>query len=252
MFYEGSGIGAVLNAWRNAISKGKWLDQGMWDFLSWPAFIVLIGSLLAAWAGYWFRSPRMRRRRETLIFLGITISILGSFWASAEQTANERRIAELNAELRSFITGGDSFAYMTVTVLKSPTLMLVHQGKYPLYDLNVRIVDLAKYEKMEKQGVSFLERMKEDAHMNFGNLAPNHVRILQPLGINGETLKWNLFFDARSGFFSEMLRVRRIGNEWKTAMKVTRSNLTSGETKTLFEKIDLGYPLSKDGQVEWE
>lgn len=224
----------------------------MRDFLSWPALIILLGSLLAAWAEFWFRSPSKKKLRYALIFLGVTLSIAGAFWASAEQTASERRIAELNAEIRSFITGGDSFAYMTVTDLKSPTLMLLHQGRYPLYDLNVRIVDLAKYEKMAKEGVSFLERMKEDVHMNLGNLSPNHVRILQPLGINGETLRWNLFFDARSGFFSEMLRVRRIGNESKTAVRVMRSSLTSGETKTLFEKIDPGYPLGKDGKVEWE
>lgn len=86
----------------------------MWDFIGGPAFAVLIGSLLVAWANFWFRSPRKKRKRELLIFLGATVSIVGAFWASVQQAAQERRIAELNEHIASSITGGNSFAYMTV------------------------------------------------------------------------------------------------------------------------------------------
>lgn len=51
----------------------------MWDFFGGQAFAVLIGSLLVAWANFWFHSPQKKRKREFLTFLGTTVSIVGAF-----------------------------------------------------------------------------------------------------------------------------------------------------------------------------
>ncbi len=156
-------------------------------------------------------------------------------------------ITDLKNHIASSITGGTSFAYI-VPVFQSanasPILTVVHQGEYPLYDLSVRIVDLAKLGEKAPS----LSEMKGSG---IGNLAPNQAAPLGNVQINGESLRWNLFFSARNGFFTEELRVQRVGSDWKTAIQVTRSNPTSGETKTLFEKIDPGYPRGYDGKVEW-
>lgn len=222
----------------------------MWDFLSGSAFVILFGSLLVAWANFWLRSPRKRKQRERLVFLGATISILGAFWASSQQTANEKRIAELNEEIASSITGGNSFAYITSSLVAPSTngLVLVHQGEYPLYDLNIRIVDLARWES--KQARSLLELQKDEQHLNIGNLAPSQARVLGPVQIDSDVTRWNIFFGARNGFWTELLRIRRVGNELKFALKVTRSRQT-GKAEIVFEKVDPGYPRTKEGQIEW-
>ena len=160
-----------------------------------------------------------------------------------------------SGEIADLITGGGSYAYIVPVVLNQTSgsllLTLIHKGKYPLYDLSVRIVDLAKFEKLGKQSYSWSDMQRDEVQLPIGNVAPDSASTLKNLQMGGESLRWNLFFSARNGFFTELLRVQRVGNEWKTALKVTRRTLPSSEQQTLFEKNDPDYPLSKDGQVEW-
>lgn len=230
----------------------------MWDFLASPAFVVLVGALLAAWAGFWFHAQDKERIRQGFVFLGATISILGAFWTSQRQlmSSEELRkksdeIVELNKYIVEAITGGNSFAYfdLTFTKEKSPTPVLIHKGEHPLYELAVRIVNLDKFEKKTKHSLSDMK--KDDVFISLGTLAAHSTRLYDTIEIGTEHLRLNLFFSARNGFFTESLRGQRVGNEWKTAVQVTKSSPTSGETKTLFEKVDPNYPRGKDGKVEW-
>jgi hypothetical protein len=222
----------------------------MQEFLSWPAFVILCGSLLVAWANFWIRSPRRKKEREGLVFLGAIVSILGAFSASSQQTANEQRVAELNEYIASSITGGNSFAYIGFPLVAPSTygLTIIHQGKYPLYDLGIRIVDLAKWER--KQPRSLYDLQKDEQHLNIGNLAASQASVLGPVQIDSDFTRWNIFFSARNGYWTQLLRIRRVGNELKFALQVKRSS-QSGEGETIFEKVDPGYPRTEDGRVEW-
>lgn len=222
----------------------------MWDFLGGPAFMILCGSLLVAWANYWIRSTSRKKHRERLVFFGATVSIVGAFWASSQQTASERRVAELNEHIASSITGGNSFAYITLPAVAPSThgLTVIHQGKYPLYDLKVRIVDLANWEK--KQTRSLFDLQKDERHLSVGNLAAGQASVLGPVQIDGDSTSWNLFFGARNGFWTELLRIRRVGAELKFAIKVKKDS-QAGEAETVFEKVDPGYPRNEAGRVEW-
>jgi hypothetical protein len=169
-------------------------------------------------------------------------------------TSTSGETAEINEQIASPITGGGSFAYIVPTFFNpthnSPMLTLVHRGEYPLYDLTVRILDMATFDKLVRQNNSYSDKLREEVQSSIGNIAPNQARMLKTVQLGSDSLRWNLFFSARNGFFTELLRVQRVGNEWKTALKVTRTPSSSNE-QMLLEKIDSGYPLSKDGQVEW-
>jgi hypothetical protein len=129
-------------------------------------------------------------------------------------------------------------------------LTLVHRGEYPLYDLTVRILDMATFDSIGRQNDSYSDKVKAEVQSSVSNIAPNQTSMLKTVQLSTTPLSWNLFFNARNGFFTEFLRVRRVGNEWKTALKVIRSRSPS-KNEVLLEKIDSGYPLSKDGHVEW-
>ena len=162
--------------------------------------------------------------------------------------------AEIITQLTSSITGGASFAYIIPTFFdpthNSPMLTLVHRGEYPLYDLTVRILDMPTFDNMGRQNNSYFDKLKEEVQLSISNIGPNQTSMLKTVQLGTDPLRWNLFFNARNGFFTELLRVRRVGNEWKTALKVIRTRSPS-KNEVLLEKIDSGYPLSKDGQVEW-
>lgn len=195
-----------------------------------------------------------------LILVGALISAGGAVLAAYQQSLSEKQlrqkseeIAELNKRIAQSITGGDSFAYITPTFLmgssKSALLTLVHQGEYPLYDLNIRIVDLDKFEKV-KQRYSLQDMQKDEMHFSVSNLAPNEASFLSRVHIQSNTMRWNIFFSARNGFFTELLRVCKVGSEWKVALKVMNTP-TSGEAKTLIQQVDKGFPLNPAGQVTW-
>jgi len=126
---------------------------------------------------------------------------------------------------------------------------LVHQGEYPLYDLTVRILDISTFDNIMGQNNSYSDKLRDEVQLSVSNIAPNQTSMLKTVQLGSGPLRWNLFFSARTGYFTELLRVRRVGNEWKTALKVIRTR--SPKNEVLLEKIDSGYPLSKDGQVEW-
>jgi len=162
--------------------------------------------------------------------------------------------AELNKQIASSITGDASFAYIVPTFFdpthNSPMLTLVHRGAYPLYDLTVRILDMATFDNLMQQNNSSSDKLREEVQLSISNIAPNQKSMLKTVQLGTDPLRWNLYFNARNGFFTELLRVRRVGNEWQTALKVIRTRSPSND-QVLFEKIDSGYPRSKDGHVEW-
>ena len=169
-------------------------------------------------------------------------------------TSKRGETAEIHKQIASSITGGASFAYIVPTFFdpthNSPMLTLVHRGEYPLYDLTVRILDMATFDNMVRQNNSYSDKLREEVQSSISNIAPNQTSMLKTVQLGSDPLRWNLFFSARNGFFTELLRVRRVGNEWKTALKVIRTPSSSKE-QLLFERIDSGYPLSKNGHVEW-
>jgi hypothetical protein len=162
--------------------------------------------------------------------------------------------AEIKKPSAWSITGSASFAYIIPTFFdpthNAPMLTLVHQGAYPLYDLTVRILDMATFDNMVRYNKSDSDKLREEVQLRISNIAPNQISLLKTVQLDSDPLRWNLFFSARTGFFTELLRVRRVGNEWKTALKVIRTRSPSKD-QVLLERIDSGYPLGKDGQVEW-
>lgn len=150
-------------------------------------------------------------------------------------------IVRLNREIIRFVTGGDSFCYLTVlsNPSREPRFMLMHQGEYPLYDIIVRISDLDKP----------FDPFDTESTVNFGTLPPNQVNLLTELSFQPkDTMRFTIQISARNGSFFESLRVMRLNDGWRSALRVS-----SGEPpfKVLLEKIDEGYPRNSDGEVVW-
>ena len=182
------------------------------------------------------------------------IERLNTIFADSWTTPTGEKRAERKQPGAPSISGSASFAYIIPTFFdpthNTPMLTLVHQGEYPLYDLTVRIFDMDTFERKVQQNNSDFDRLREEVQMSVGNIAPNQTSLLKNVQLDSDPLRWNLFFSARTGYYTELLRVRRVGNEWKTALKVIRTRPPSKD-QVLLERIDSGYPLGKDGQVEW-
>lgn len=163
--------------------------------------------------------------------------------------------AQLARESISTVTGGDSFCYMDFNYqFGRPIPVFLHSGKYPLYDVGVRITDLNKFRKMVelKQPLT----LSSDINLSLGELQVGKSWFSPAVFIpfSDETAQdFNIFFSARNGAWTEELRLRKVGNDWCQALRVSFMPLgaTKSSDKPVFEKIAKEFPRNEDGSVDW-
>lgn len=163
-------------------------------------------------------------------------------------------IARLNREVAKSITGGNSFCYLALTLgggeTNTPNIVFVHKGRYPLYDVGVRIVDLEKWGRLGKK-LTMQDLRQTDTYINLGNLSRNQVSLKGTLKLpDSGQQRFNIFFSARNGFWNQALRLKRVSGHWRMASKVTRR--LNGKTVTVYRKVDSDFPRNEAGQVNWE
>jgi hypothetical protein len=198
-----------------------------------------------------------------LVFAGAILVALGSFWAAwrqsnfnAEIREKNEEIARLQRENANTITGGDSFCWMGLSVPDPVTAavarpVFVHQGKYPLYDVAARIVDLDEHARLTA-AKDFIAASKALLGTNvvIGNMTPGFstdtgVLLQHP---SGKNFTYNVFYVGRNGSWVQFLRMRWTGDGWALATKVQGLN----ENNELYREVSPSYPLNAQGDVEWE
>ncbi|HDM8162001.1 TPA: two pore domain potassium channel family protein [Vibrio harveyi] len=152
-------------------------------------------------------------------------------------------------ETINYMSGGDSIAWLQIGMLNhatnNGTLMVNHQGKYPLYEVNARVVDLNRFQALQGQ-LNMQTISTTQINIDVGNLIPGLSVMNRNMQIGHPTSQdYNVFFSARNGTFTQLIRMRKVTNQWVTATKVQNMN---GDI--VFEQVDPNYPLT-NGQVVW-
>jgi len=181
-------------------------------------------------------------------------------WASVRQNQAERElrakseeIAELNRQIAGSVTGGNSFGRLVVTrpvAGDSATVVFSNEGRFPLYEVEARIANLDKFDSPQ-QTDSLQDFLAGDTMLRIGTVPPNAVSLLdERLPLTSEHVRFNIFFSARNGFWTQQLRLRRIDGEWYVASEVSKTEDDSTRT-SLHEDVSPDYPRNEEGKVEW-
>jgi hypothetical protein len=190
-----------------------------------------------------------------VILFGALVTAIGALWASQQQAGFERNlraksdeIAGLNREIANLITGGESFCYMDIGSLDPDTNrgipVIVQQGDHSIFDINARIVDLQEFRQIK--GNTFEGFNKAQRTLQIGSLAKGTCLAMSPLDLGDSPERdFNIFFIARNGQFTELLRLRKIDAKWARAIRVKRGS------ELLFEKVDDDFPKTDQGQIQW-
>ncbi|MBZ0168231.1 hypothetical protein MELA_02294 [Candidatus Methylomirabilis lanthanidiphila] len=185
-----------------------------------------------------------------LVFVGAILGAAGVLWSSVQSAEKDREIARLNAEIQSQITGGDSFCYVRTTSVKpggDPVIVVIHKGKFPLYDVQIRI-----WEPAQLKSFSYDELMRSSTILNLGNLSPGVVALQGPYKLNGRSeVALAAQITARNGSFQQTLLVKKVKGEWLSAVKVSKLVDESGKGP-LLEEADNGFPRGTDGAIAWK
>lgn len=171
--------------------------------------------------------------------------------AEQQLTAKSDEIASLNKEIAASVTGGHEFAYLEPLLADDQQqhrlfLIVVHQGKYPIYDVGLRVLDL------RLGGTKPLAEEMLSNTFTVGNLAPNqrHFVAYWPLAMPVKShYGFNFFFTARNaaGFVAQQARFVKVGEKWLYATEVTPFN----STQILYSHVDPGFPRNAHGKVDW-
>lgn len=220
---------------------------------------------------------------QILITLGAFLTIAGGFMSylqNNESTKELKQQTELNGELSSknneianqnltlieqninlssklidkaddiaaSVTGGDSYCYLSMSWMKQneATLMIINDGNHPMYKVQMRIVDLAKYKTGNKVDLVALK----GTIANFDELTAGHAMEAGKLKVdsNIDKLSYNIFYSSRNGSFTQKLRLTRIGETtWVCATQVTKTF----DAELLYEKIDEDYPKDVLEEQGW-
>ena len=219
--------------------------------ISWTAYVLWGNSINAKgilsafgpsfFLASWMTGQFFRIRKQEHVQSGL---------ASVE-TRLQRLLGELEAqtkEVTHHTTGGDSFCYFGVGVDgNTATWTAVHQGKYPLYNVGARIVDLSKFHESMNSGYP----LDADTNVRIGDIAQGQAMATHSMDLGtGDSRDFNIFFSARNGFFTQLLRFRRVGGKWISATSVTSMVLAALDKNPVLHRVADGYPVDANGNPE--
>lgn len=159
-------------------------------------------------------------------------------------------VHELNAATKDLIayqTGGESYCYLMNGSLSSSANTgietVIHQGKHPLFEVTARIVDLDEFDSVMSSKMTYDILLK--TQRTYGNMIPGHVMSGKKWNLgDADQRRFNIFWTARNGSFTQCMRFKKINGEWQHATKVERE-------KVLFEHVSKDYPRNEEGQIIW-
>ncbi|MEO1030978.1 MAG: hypothetical protein AAFX55_06220 [Bacteroidota bacterium] len=154
-------------------------------------------------------------------------------------------LAKASIELTNNIIGGDSYCYLAIGYIRqnSASMTIVSQGKYPIYEVQMRIVDLELFN--QTKGNFNLETMdKTQIIMDLGNLPSKSAKSIGNLSsdFSKNEKEFNVFFSARNGFFTQTIRMKKVKGVWKTKTQVTKQF----SNEILFQRTDDGFPRNEE------
>jgi hypothetical protein len=171
--------------------------------------------------------------------------------AEADLRQKTEEIASLNRQLADLVTGGTAFCYLSLAVRDGEDGFLVaavNAGKTPVYDVAARVVDLAEFTALPSGG-KLPALFNPKLQFPVGNLGIQQSLIVGRLDLgSGNAKDYNVFFSARNGFVTQLLRCRRTADGWRVATRVMR---TGEKTEVLYEQVDDGFPKGPNGEIPW-
>jgi hypothetical protein len=192
------------------------------------------------------------RRRETDSFATIAEGINHTIEMSAQQfdATMKRSDSVISLQRQSLndlagtvktLTGDESYAYLGF-VPGQGFLAFPHMGKYPLYGVSARIVDLDNA-KSNPFGVTISVGDMIQGHANTYSVPANFAP-------SGDHVNLNVFFTARNGDWVQILRETRVGNAWLRAIQVRGRFSSLRKEKVMCETIDAQFPRDTKGEID--
>lgn len=171
-----------------------------------PALLSLIGALLAAIGAFVSSAESNRQQNKAEAAQKLALSKSDEISQLAETIANQaEENAKLSKQIIGLTSGGESFTYLSFTKMGDywhPVVL--HKGDFPLFEVNVRIVDLQELEAIQSPSLESVNRH----FFEIDSLPVGQAHIHQALRfkIENANRSFNVFFSARNGNWEQETR----------------------------------------------
>lgn len=232
----------------------------------WKIFLqvlaVLIALLIAGLDYLWYdrRTVKFKRARLALVPISLILLVVSIVVTIQDERNNQREITELTDRLdnvTNLLTGGDAYCYLQfafpVHADNQILVWLMNAGDYPLYDTQIRMVDLHKYHNLEWQVPMPEEEIaKAETRINVGTIGPHSVAELTNVKTPAEldVYGYNIWIHTRYRKFFQQARFKRFNGRWRLAYRLFEE--TDQGQKQIFEKISGEFLSSGSIEEIWE
>jgi hypothetical protein len=217
---------------------------------------VLIALLIANLNYIWHdkRTNRFKRARLILyvaLLLTFALSVIVTY---QDEHSKSRQIAQLTGKLDAIdnqMTGGESYCFVQfsfpVEVNNLINIDLYNAGDYPLYDIQIRMVDLNKYHALKwKVSMPEEEIRKAETIYNMPVIGPHTLARITTFKTPAVDLYgFNIWIHTRYKEFVEESRFKRFNGRWRLAFRLFEQ--TDNGKKVIFETVSREFQrLSRD------
>ncbi len=185
----------------------------------------------------------------TFMLLGAALSICGAIWAQLQNDQQQSEIIRLNQHITETITGGDSYPIVSPVFLPRSgeqgdirRLSLGHNGRYPVYDLVVRVTDVAKLRALSKKS-GYFSQNEYLWQFNIRTIGRGYENVFMDIPVQqSERMEFEFTFLARNGKFDQRAIYQKTKGVWHTALRIEKDG------KMVYESVGKGFPddLVKD------
>jgi hypothetical protein len=235
------------------------------------AFLVVLLETISA-----FDETRKRLWHWAKVVIAVAILAFG-IQAQNQQNEFESKLTYKNAEIANLAkeitflsTGGDSFCYLSfffaVGAPNTPSLAVVHEGKYPLQNVHMVMTDWERFKttlpgvpkgKENRRPVTAEELEKLDKLNALFEIPflgpPGAIERLRPSWKlpDRDQITYSVHISTQFKTFHQHLKLRRVNGEWLEAYRVHKLG-PKDELIVLREHIPSNFPRDQSGKVNWE
>lgn len=223
--------------------------------------LAVVSALLTTTLDYVARDKRTKRfkRLRVGLYCVTGLSLVAALAVTVgDDLARRRELAALTDELTRIraavhrtadaVTGGDSFPYVNIVAGR---VLLVNEGRDPLYDIGVRMWDPSDYKNVTTPE-EFWQLERRALNFTVASMPPGSAREVARLQLSAASVKtFEATIIARNGSFSQQLVMRHVDGAWRTAYRIFRgpARLPAGR---LLERVDPLFPRDQRGEVRWD
>lgn len=200
----------------------------------WKLIVGASGVLIAASIQYFQAKKQEEGRAQTEQRLTSMTDMLRQSESARERAELGRETAE--KRVVDLLTGGDAFVYVAPSTKGG--LIVINPTEFPIYDLNVRIVDLDRRDSTVERRSTLVG----EEHFSIAAMAPREARLMRPnwLGTDRLEANFNIFVHARNGQTVQTIKFRTVNGKTLSAFQVLRNN--DFHYKTLLTEVDNWFP----------